>query len=136
MNLRNKQLLIGIILLLAYVSIGVFGLLQMNHDESMVSAGDCLYALNSYAICDNGLSHINNWRVFSNFILPTILAISLLCFVIALFLDRHKFLRQKLRLSYGWTQYLDDKFSHIFRKKIIYWLSLFENSPPVSVVSI
>lgn len=132
---------IGIAIVLAYMSIGVFGLFQMNDHKFMAPTNDCPYALNSHALCDNGLSHINNWREFSNVVFPTLLTLSIILTIIFFaealnFFDRNKFLRQKLCLFYKWTQYLDDKFSHISKAKIVRWLSFFENSPSVNVVYI
>lgn len=137
MNLRNIKLFIGVAVLLAYISIGVFGLFQINHHKNIISMNNCPYSLNSQSVCDNGLSHISNWKRFSNFVFPILLVISLLFFAVVLyFFDRNKFLRQKLSIFYQWAYYLDDKFGHILRQKITKWLSRFENSPPVNVVSI
>lgn len=134
MSLRNIKLFIGVLIILTYIGIGVFGLLQTSYHVIEVPMNNCPYALNSHSVCDNGLSHINNWKQFSNFIFPTLLIISLLFLAVVLyFFDRNKFLRQNLRLFHRWTQYLDDKFLYLYRRKIIYWLSLFENSPPVNV---
>lgn len=131
MSIRDIKSFIGALVLLAYVSIGVFGLLQVGHHETMVPMNDCPYALGSQSVCDNGLSHINNWKQFSSFVFPTIFVISLLFLAVFLyFFDRNKFLRQNLRLVYQWAYSLDDKFSCILRRKINKWLSLFENSPP------
>lgn len=133
MSLQNTKLFIGGILLLAYMSIGVFGLFQLNHTNE-VPMNDCPYALNTYSICKDTLDHINNWRTFSNAVFPALFILSVILFTVALyFFDRNKFLKQNLRLFYQWAYDLDDKFFQIYRRKIIYWLSLFENSPPVNV---
>lgn len=134
MSLQNKKLSIGVILLLAYISISVFGLFQMNHNKTTVPMNDCPYILNTHAMCDNGLSHINHWREFSNFVFPTLFILSMILFTLALcFFDRNKFLLQKLILFHRWTQYLDYRFYYLSRGKLIHRLSLFENSPPVNI---
>ena len=47
MNLHNKKLLISVFILLAYISIGIFGLFQFNHmtETPMVN---CPYTQNEY----------------------------------------------------------------------------------------
>lgn len=128
MKLSNMKLFIGVFLLLAYMSIGVFGLLQFAHMNNMPMA-DCLYSENSYSICDNGLTHINNWHQFSDLILSSLLILGIVLY----FFSKHNFLNQKQHF-YKWKYYLNNKLSYLFQRRIIKWLSLLENSPSFSVV--
>lgn len=133
MSLQNTKLFIGGILLLAYVSIGVFGLFQFNHTNKVLM-NDCPYSLNTYSICKDSIDHINNWHIFSNAVFPALIILSIILFIItSYFFDRNKFFRQNLGQFYEWAYDLDDKFFQIYHRKITYWLSLFENSPPVNI---
>ncbi len=128
MILRNIKLFIGVSVLLAYISIGVFGLFKLDHmtETPMVN---CPYAQNGYAICDNSFSHIGNWQQFSNAIFPSLFLLSLLALSLILyFWGKQNFLNQKQHF-FSWRYYLDDKQSYSFKERIIKWLSLFENSP-------
>lgn len=130
MNLHNAKLVLGIFILLSYISIGTFGLFEFNHMIE-TSMADCPYAQNSYSLCKNGLDHIENWRQFSNIILPsliTFLTLILILGMIPYLFDKYN--------SLNWQQYFDKWKYHPNRNKlrtypnrIIGWLSLFENSP-------
>lgn len=124
----NIKLFIGVSVLLAYISIGVFGLFKLDHKIEM-PMDNCPYTQNGYAICENSLDHINNWRQFSNGTFSSILILSFLALGLVLyFLNTRSFLNQE-EYFYKWKYYLYSK--KLFRKKeiIIKWLSLFENSP-------
>ena len=128
MTLRNIKLFLGISILLAYISIGVFGLIQSNHmaEAPMVN---CPYSQNSYSICENSLDHINGWRQFSSTTFSSIFIFSLLILgIILYFFNQQNFLNPKLYF-YKWKYYLYNKKLHTFPNRIIKWLSLFENSP-------
>lgn len=135
MILRNTKLFklsTGIFILLAYISIGAFGLFQFSHMTSGPMA-NCPYAQNSFSVCENNLSHIDNWHQFSNAIFPAIFLLFLLAFSIILyFFDKRKFFNQILRLFYRWKYYLDNDKLYSFPNKIIKWLALLENSPSFS----
>jgi len=133
MILRNTKLFIGIILVFAFLSIGVFGLFQFNHN-SLMPMTDCPYLENGFSMCENIIDHINNWQQFIN-VVPTVLYVFsiVLLGLFLYFLDQRNFLNQKLYL-YIWKYYIDNKVLYIFRHKIIQWLSLFENSPSFSFV--
>ncbi|MEK7565102.1 MAG: hypothetical protein AAB501_02600 [Patescibacteria group bacterium] len=131
--MQNIKLLTGVsvLLLLAYISIGVFGLFEFNHtpETPMVN---CPYAENSFSVCENSLSHINNWRQFSNITLPLLFVFSILILGMVLyFLGKQKFLNQK-QYFYKWKFYLDNRKRYTYPDRIIKWLSLFENSPSFS----
>src|SRR3989344_5703766 len=131
MSLHRLKSLAGVFVLLAFISMGVFGLLQFNHADHSVGApmANCPYTGSGYSICQNTLNHINNWRQFSNTIIPSLFAFLLLVsgillyFVIgrSILLLNPDFLR--------WKHYLNDKKPYTPRETIIEWLSLFENSP-------
>ena len=131
MTLRNKKLLIGVFILFAYMSMGIFGSFHMNHMTSTPML-DCPYAQNSFSICKNGLDHINDWHRFSNTVLPSLFIFSFLIFgMILFFFIKRNFLNQE-RFFYKLEYYLDNKELYFSREKIIKWLSLFENSPSLS----
>jgi len=131
MTLRYIKLFFGIFILVAYVSIGVFGLFQFNHitEEPMVN---CPYSDNGFSLCDNSLQHVKNWHQFSSVVFPLIFVLSLLFFgAVVYFFSNHNFLNQK-QYFYKWKYYLDNKKLDTYTKKIIKWLSLLENSPSLS----
>ena len=133
MTLRNIKLFIGVSVLLAYISIGLFGLIQFNH-MSKTPMVNCPYAQNSSSICENTLDHISKWQQFSNVTFPSLLILSLLVLgIILYFYNKQNFLKQN-QYFYRWKYYLYDKNLDTYDNKIIKWLSLFENSPSLSYV--
>lgn len=131
MTLRNIKLLIGISVFLAYIGIGVFGLLKFNH-ISETPMTNCPYSENGFSVCDNSLDHINDWHQFSNVTPSSLFIFSLLILGIVLyFFGKQNFLNQK-QYFYKWKDYLDNKKSYTYLNKIIKWLSLLENSPAFS----
>ncbi|MEK7140575.1 MAG: hypothetical protein AAB815_02200 [Patescibacteria group bacterium] len=132
--MRNKNLFIGVAIFLAFISIGVFGLLQFSHTNHATEAPmiNCPYVENGYSICESTFNHINNWRQFSNVIIPALFIFSLLILGIVLSLfGKQNFLNQE-RYFYKWEYYLYNKQPHTYQEKITKWLSLFENSPTLS----
>lgn len=128
MKLYNAKLFSALFVLLAYISIGVFGLSKFNHTYEMPMA-NCPYAENGFSVCSDILDHINNWRQFSNVTLSQLLFFSLLILgIILYFPSRQKFLNQK-KYFYKWKYYLYNKKLYTYPQEIIKWLSLFENSP-------
>ncbi len=131
MVLRNTKLFIGIFILLAYLSIGVFGLFKFTHASEMPMP-NCPYAQGDYSVCKNSFDHINNWRQFSNVTLAQLIVFSLLLLgIILYFYNKHNFSKQN-QYFYRWKYYLYDKKIGTYDNKIIKWLSIFENSPPLS----
>ena len=133
MNLHNKKLLISVFILLAYISIGIFGLFQFNHmtETPMVN---CPYTQNEYSLCKNSFNHINDWRQFSNTIFTSLFVFLLLILgIILYFFNKQNFLNQKQYLC-KWKYYLNNKKLYTFSDGIIKWLSLFENSPSLLYV--
>jgi hypothetical protein len=131
MSLDKTKLLIVVFVLLAYISIGVFGLFEFNHMSEKPMA-NCPYAENGFSVCDNNLGHINNWRQFSNTTFSSLFVFSLLILGIVLyFFGKQNFLNQK-QYFYRWKYYLYNKKLYTYLNKIIKWLSLFENSPSLS----
>lgn len=128
MYFAKHKLIIGVVILIAFISIGIFGLFEFNHMTSAPMI-NCPYTQNNSSVCENSLNHINDWRQFLNVIFPSLLALSLLVFAIILyFFDWHKFLNQKQhfhRLKY----YLDNNKLLASPNRIIRWLSLLINSP-------
>jgi hypothetical protein len=128
MSLPKAKLLIGVFVLLAYMSIGVFGLIRFSH-MSETPMSNCPYAESSFSVCDNSLVHINNWHQFSNAIFTSLFVFSLLILGMFLYLlDQRYFLNRK-QYFYKWKYYLDNKKLSTPLDKIIKWLSLLENSP-------
>ena len=134
MNFRGLKLFMGIFILLAFLSVGVFGLLQFSHTNHMTEAPmiNCPYATGGSSICENTLSHIDNWQQFSNAILPSLTVLLLLIFTVLYILDQDFLLQEKH--FYKWKYYLDNKKLLTYPDRIIKWLSLFENSPSLSYV--
>lgn len=128
MNLHKAKLFIGAFVLIAYISIGVFGLFKFSHmDEAPMV--NCPYAQNGYSICENNLSHINNWRQFSSVILSSLFVfLFLILGAILYFFNKQDFLNQE-QYFYKWKYYLYNKKLYTYPNRIIRWLSLFENSP-------
>jgi len=134
MSLRSAKLFLSFLILLAYISMGVFGLFEFNHiaETPMVN---CPYTEGGYSVCKNSFDHINIWHQFSNAIFPSILAFSLLALgMILYFFDKRSFFNKKSFLFHKWKYYLVNKKLYSFFDKIIKWLSLFENSPSFSYV--
>lgn len=135
MSLKHTKLFIGIFILLAYISIGVFGLFQMTHTNDVPMA-NCPYALGSYSVCDGGINHIEHWQKFSNTTFTPLFIFSLLILGLILYVyNKRSFLDRERHLFYKWKYYIDSKISYEYLKKITRWLSLFENSPPVNMFS-
>jgi len=132
MRLSNIKLFLGIFILFAFISIGVFGLIQFSHANNHTPIVNCLYANGGYSICSNILNHIKNWQQFSNVIFSSLFVFSFLVLGLVLYiLSKQNFLNQK--------QYLYNR-KHLYKEKlntsksrIIKWLSLFENSPSFSL---
>ncbi len=129
--LANKKLFIGILILLAYVGIGAFGLFKFSH-TSEKPMPNCPYTQNNFSLCENSFDHINNWRQFSDVILPTFLALSFLILGIVLYIFSEQNLLHQNHYFYKWKLYLDNQKSDTYQARIIKWLSLFENSPSLS----
>ena len=132
MKLYNLKLFLSFFVLLAYISIGVFGLFKLDHmtETPMVN---CPYAQNGYALCENSLNHINNWQQFTNTTFSSFYIFSLLIIlgIVLYFFGKQNFLNQK-QYFYRWKYYLNNKKLYSYSNKIIKWLSLFENSPSLS----
>jgi hypothetical protein len=129
MRLHNIKLFLGLFVLLAYISIGVFGLFRFSHNSETPMA-NCPYAQNSFSVCENSLNHINNWRQFSNVIFPSFLFLfSFLFFGLVLYFFSKQNLLNKKQYFYKWKYYLDNKKLFACPNRIIKWLSLLENSP-------
>ena len=132
MNLHRIKLFIGVFILLAFISIGVFGLLQFSHTNHPTEAPmiNCPYATRGYSICENTLNHVKNWQQFSNVTLPSLVVFLSLSFVI-LYIFNQNFLFQE-KYFFRWKYYLENKKLLTYPDKIIKWLSLFENSPSLA----
>ena len=131
MSLYKAKSFIGIFILLVYISIGIFGLFKFNH-ISEIPMVNCPYTQNGYTICENSLSHINDWQQFSNVTFSSLFTLSLLILgLILYFFGKRNFLNQKQHF-YKWKYYLDNKKLFTRSQKIIKWLSLLINSPSLS----
>ncbi len=135
MSLKNTKLFIGILIFLAYISIGVFGLFQFSHASEMPMV-NCPYSVGSYSVCENTISHIEHWQQFSNTTVTQLFVFSILILgMILYFLGKRNFSIQE-QYFYKWKYYIDNQKSSNYLHRIIKWLSLFENSPPVRLVSL
>ncbi len=129
MNLIKKQSFIAVSILVAYMTIAVFGLLQFGHTEGMAMAG-CPYAQGSFSVCEDSFEHIDHWHQFSNVTFSSFFTFSLLIFGLFLsFFITHKIFT---RYFYRYKFYIKRKL-FTFKEVLTEWLSLFENSPPVSI---
>lgn|SRR3989344_3555013 len=135
MKLHRVKFFISIFIVLVYLSIGVFGLLQFSHaSHSEAPMLDCPYAPSGYSLCSNNLDHINNWQQFSNIILPTLFIFSLLIFGFILYLLHKQDLLNQNQYFYQRIRSEDNKKLYSYPDIITKWLSLFENSPSYSYV--
>jgi len=134
MSFKKVKFFIGVLALIAFMSIGIFGLLQFNHANHSTETPmiNCPYANNNYSLCDNNFDHINNWRQFSNVIIPSLVIFSLLVLGIFLYFFGKKNLLNQNQYFYKWKYYLYDKKLHTYKERTIKWLALFENSPSLS----
>ena len=131
MKFLNLKLFLSLFVLLAYLGMGVFGLLQFSHASEMPMA-NCPYTQNSFSVCENSLDHISKWQQFSNTTFSPLFVFLLFIFGIVLyFFDKQNFLNQK-QFFFRWRYYLNNKKLYSCSSKIIKWLSLFENSPSLS----
>ncbi len=131
MNLLKVKSFLGVFVLLAYISIAVFGLVKLDH-MSETPIMNCPYAQNSFSLCENGFDHINNWQQFSNTIFASLFIFSFLILgTILYFFGKQNFLNERQYL-YKWKYYLYNKKLNTYSNRIIKWLSLFENSPSLS----
>ena len=133
MNSRNKKFIVGVLILIAFVGIGVFGLMPFTHANHATEAPmvNCPYGMGEFSLCDNSLIHIDNWKQFSNFILPSLL-ILLLAFALGWHFVSDFFGQEKY--FYRNKYYLDNKTLYSYQQIITKWLSLFENSPSFLMV--
>ena len=131
MNIRNAKLLIGLLVLFAYVSMGVFGLFESDHTAAL-PMDNCPYSSNGFSVCANGLDHINKWQQFSNTPPTKLFTFLLLAVGIVLYLLGNKN-HPNYRPNFdAWRFYIKKKPLHIHLDTLTHWLSLFENSPSFS----
>ena len=129
MILRNTKLFLGTFILLAYVGIGIFGLIEFNN-MSPAPMADCPYTQNGFSVCENVLDHIGTWQQFSNVIFSSLFIFTFLILGLVLYiLNKHNFLNQQY--LYRWKHLYKEKLNTSV-SRIIKWLSLFENSPSLS----
>lgn len=125
MKVPKGNLIIGVIIFLAFFSTAIFGLVQFEHKNGTPMV-NCPYAESGSSFCQNVLEHVKNWQQFSNVLISSFFA---LLFALGMFLhvirgaasSRFRFLR---RQYYFHTKKLSKYWSDITS-----WLSLFENSP-------
>lgn len=132
MNSHNIKLLIGASILIIYISIGVFGLVQFNHinHTTEVPMVNCPYANDGSSVCSNTFNHINNWHQFSNVIISSLFLFSSLLISLVLYsFSKNNLFNKKQQFFYKWKYYLNNKISFLYSSRIIRWLSLLENSP-------
>jgi hypothetical protein len=128
MSTQRTQLFTGLFILVAFISVGVFGLLGFNH-MSETPMVNCPYTQNDSSLCVNTLDHITKWQQFSNIISPALFIFSLLALALVLYFTNKQNLLNQKQSFYRWKYYLNNKTLYTFPNIIIKWLSLFENSP-------
>jgi len=134
MNLQSVKLFSGILILLLYISIGVFGLFQFGHTTN-IPMENCPFTEGNFSACNNTTEHINNWQQFSNVVVPAFFVFTFFIFNIALyFLYTQKISHYILSLLYKYKYSLKKKFLQTSLQKIARYLSLFENSPSLNAL--
>ncbi len=131
MSIWKNNFIIGSLVLLAFVSVGVFGLVGWSHTTSSTETPmmNCPYAENGFSVCENTLDHISGWQQFSNVTLMSLFALYLFVSgIILYFIGKHNFFNEKQYFE-SWKYYLDIKILYSPKEEIIKWLSFFENSP-------
>ena len=122
----NGKFLIGLLILLAFAGVGVFGLLNFDH-LSGAPMPDCPYTQNSFSLCENSLNHIAAWQKFSSVVLPLIFALLILAGIFYS-LDQNLF-----NTGQNFYRRRDtDAKKYFYTGTILKWLSLFENSPSLA----
>lgn len=129
MILHNIKLFLGVLVLIAFMGISMFGLFKFSHTIEMPMP-NCPYTQGSFSICENIFSHINNWSKFLN-VIPVLFFLFIFLEIVLYFFNKQNFLNQILYF-YRWKYYLYNKKLLKYQNKIIKWLSLFENSPSLS----
>lgn len=121
------MLFIAALAILAYSSIGVFGLLHLNHSGEMPMM-NCPYSQGGSAICKNTLDHINDWREFSLAIILPVLLFSILAFTVLFFFKLRDYLKL-LQYQPNFERDPEKQGITLFFSILTRWLALFENSP-------
>ena len=129
MSLRNQNLFIGVFIFIAFMGIGVFGLLPFTHSPHGVDMPmvDCPYADGGYSLCESTLEHVKNWQQFSNVIFPSLFILFLIFGIVWYYFNSN--LITEAKYFYRRKYYLNDEKLYSYQEKITKWLSLFENSP-------
>lgn len=132
-KLSKSKIFLGIFILIAFMGVSVFGLFEFSHITE-IPMPDCPYTQGNFSICENSLSHINNWSQFLN-VIPALFFVFLFIIlgIVLYFFNRQNFLNQK-QYFFRWKYYLYNKKLFRYSNKIIKWLSLFENSPSLSYI--
>src|SRR3989344_1217898 len=127
MSLRKNNFIIGVSVLLAFIGVGVFGLLPLGHAEHGMETPmtNCPYTEGGFAICENTLDHIAGWQQFSNIIYPTLFVLLVLAGILY-FIGKQNLSNQGRRF-FRRKSYLHNKKLHSYQEDIIKWLALFEN---------
>jgi len=136
MNSQTKKFFM-LVVLIAFLSLSFLGLSThgaMPSDTSVAQASSCPYMVGGYAVCaTNVLNHISAWQEATR-------GISLEAFSIAALLTLFAFVSSIITgllasvLFFFFYKRLKSYF--IYKRqlvKILRWLSLFENSPSVSL---
>lgn len=131
MNFHSNNIIIGVFILMAFLSMAVFGLLQFSHvmhseETPMVN---CPYAENGFSVCQNILEHVNSWRQFSNALISSFVSLLLAFGAFLYFVPNILTLGPDFR---RWRYYFHNKKLSKYWSDIVNWLSLFENSPSFS----
>ena len=134
MSFGKNNFIIGAFVLMAFIGVGVFGLLSFGHADNGAEApmADCPYTESGSAICENTLDHIAGWQQFSNIIYPSLFVLLVLAGILY-FIGKQNFSNQGQRF-FRRKSYLHNKKLHSYQEDIIKWLALFENSPSFSYV--
>jgi len=129
--------LISLSILLALISIGAFGAVAMSHDEGHDMDSNCIATKLDNAICPQGVfetavHHVSALKIFgSALIVNNMFALLLFVFVFALLyiVIRDFFHAYDFRESYNSEVCFAEERTSYDSKKLVRWLSLFENSP-------
>lgn len=86
-GLKKINILTGVFLLISYIWIAVFGLLQISFTQMSHGAHPCPFIAGEQSVCPmDAISHVKKWQTFTMAIILVIKIFIFACFAIALFL--------------------------------------------------
>ena len=112
----------GLIILVSYIWIAVFGLLQTAHASNSHTHSACPYMVGQHSICSMDVfDHLQAWQAFSTVTVPVleILAFAVLLFVTAWFLHAPPPLLGHLYTKQTYSQIPEPLYRRLFSRGIL-----------------